>query len=92
MDGPSLHQHIRPVASTLEETGLSSTPKSPHVSQQSVSHEAPIVSEPAAPQQTFEQVPSYGTSQFRRLTVTSLLLVANLVQVGIQATGRSGKI
>lgn len=81
MDGPALHQHIRPIDSSIEGPSFSSPSKGPHVSQQAISPEVPIVSEPAAPQQTFEQVPSYGTSQFRRLTVTSLLLLANLVQV-----------
>lgn len=87
MHGPALHQHIRPVDTSAHHGIFPSSNKSlqPTVQTPDIapSDEQPpaVPDAPAASQQTFEQVPSYGTTQFRRLTVTSLLLLANLVQV-----------
>ncbi|KAJ6037310.1 major facilitator superfamily domain-containing protein [Penicillium herquei] len=91
MDGPSLHQHIRTLDTSSAHHVSSLSSKTPHISQNLVTPATPEVLEaPLSSQQTFEQVPSYGTTQFRRVTVTTLLLLANLVQMIVNFAGVAG--
>ncbi|KAJ5697245.1 major facilitator superfamily domain-containing protein [Penicillium malachiteum] len=93
MDGPSLHQHIRTIDTSSTHHASSSSSKAPHVSQHIVIPATPEVPDvPLSNQQTFEQVPSYGTTQFRRVTVTSFLLLANIMIVNFAGVAGGSRL
>ncbi|KAJ5278740.1 hypothetical protein N7478_004112 [Penicillium angulare] len=97
MEGPALHQHIVPAETSSAHNAIfPSSSKKLQPSLRPIDYGPSderiqtVPDDPAASQNAFEQVPSYGTTQFRRLTVTSLLLLANLVQMIVNFAGVAG--